>query len=338
MLGLEFLLNMGTLGAVLALAAGFVVLFFGAEILVRGSNNLAIMAGIRPVVVGLTIVAFGTSAPELVVTLTSVMEDARGIGLGNIIGSNIANIGLILGIAAMIHPLRIEKSLLKIEIPILLTVTILFVLFAMDGVLARWEGIILLVGIVTFCLYAIKVAKLSEGEETEEVSGKKPLQILYIVFGILGLVIGGYYIVGGGVDLARAYKIPEFVIGVSLIAVGTSLPELATSIVAAARGKSDLCVGNVLGSNIFNILLVFGILLAVYPFEFTSDPDVAAASGGMIEHLEGSEMFFSLDFPVMCLFTLLLFPFMRSGFILNRLEGFFLLLLYGVYIYIRYVY
>lgn len=265
----------------LMIAAGLAGLFFGGEWLVKGSSRLARSFGISALIIGLTIVAIGTSTPELIVSVDAALRGSSDISVGNIIGSNIANIGLILGIAGLISPMVVKTSLVRREIPIMVGVTLLLLLLVGDGTISQGDGLLLLVGMVAFIsllIYAEQRASAAEqaleaGVEAEleaEIDGnitakQRPREALRVVLGIALLVVGARLTVDGAVALARGIGVSELVIGITLVAVGTSLPELATSVVAAFRGEADISIGNVVGSNIANILLILGVTSVISP-------------------------------------------------------------------------
>lgn len=303
--------------------AGLAGLYFGAEWLVRGASKFARSFNIKPVVIGLTIVAFGTSTPELVTSVIAGIRQLSDIAMGNIIGSNIANIGLILGLSALVRPLSIDMKLLYREMPIVVGISGLLYFMGWDGTLSRLEGGILLGGILAYTCYVYRVAlmepKAIEQEylEFEEFLGaardgiKK--DIFLILIGLGALIGGAHFLVHSAIYIARVVGISELVIGLTVIAVGTSLPELATSMIAAIRKESDISVGNVLGSNIFNILAVLGVASIIQPLQ------VNAAS-------------LVIDMPVMLLFSIFLIPIITWKFVLTRGQGVLLLIGYGLYI------
>lgn len=302
---------------------GLAGLYFGAEWLVKGASRFARSFNIRPIVIGLTIVAFGTSTPELVTSVMAGIRHLNDIAIGNIVGSNIANIGLILGLAAIVQPLKVDMKLINREMPIVIGISLLLYFMGWDSILSRQEGIILMVGILAYTIYvyrsALRESKSVEKEflEYEESIGvtrdnlKK--DIVWIIVGLGALVGGAYLLVHSAVYIARVVGISELVIGLTVIAVGTSLPELATSMVAAIRKESDISVGNVLGSNIFNILAILGIASIIQPLQINT------AS-------------LRIDMPVMLLFGIILVPIITWKFMITRIQGFLLLAGYSIYI------
>ncbi|HOK04671.1 MAG TPA: calcium/sodium antiporter [Victivallales bacterium] len=297
---------------------GIVLLYYGAEWLIKGACSIALNLRISQLIIGLTVVAFGTSAPELVVSLKASVSAYGDIAIGNVIGSNIANICLILGIASIISPIKIQKQILNFDLLFCIIISIvLWIFIFFDAFLGRLEGIFL-VGI--FLIYIFLLWKKSLKEENliqipEELSNIRSSNLVsfFLVFlGIISLVGGGYFFVEGAVKLARLMKISEAVIGLTIVAVGTSLPELAASVVAAIKKKDDISVGNIVGSNIFNICLILGLSSIISPIK--------------VKDIGGSDFFFML-FSV-----IILYPIMLTGNIISRREGGFLLLVYVVYI------
>lgn len=306
------------------LSAGFIVLYLGAEWLVNGSASLAKATGIRPVVIALTIVAFGTSAPEFVVSINAAIHKSSDIAVGNILGSMIANIGLVLGLSALIRPLKIEFRLLKKEVPILIVCEALFLIFAWDSMLSRLDGAILLAGFIVFNWYCIREAVININERKGRIDteykkyisrrkGSKGYNLFLLIIGIIALLAGSHLVIKGAVEIANIFGVSRFVIAASLVAVGTSLPELATSTVAAARGEFDISIGNILGSNIFNILMCIGLAALISP-------------------LGVERQIVRQDTLIMIGLSLLLGLFMWTRRRIGRLEGLFLLLAYGGYL------
>ena len=262
------------------LAAGFVILYYGAEWLVRGSSNISYILGVNPVIIGLTIVAFGTSLPELMVCLVAMFRESNDIAVGNIIGSNIANIGLVLATGAFLFPIAIQRRTSRRDIPIMFIFMFLLIGMSLDGMLGKGEGLILILGLIAFTWYCIRTASTDEEEarevvkETEDLLNKSSslkFEIFITAIGIIGVLVGAYFLVESATAIARALHISELVIGMTVVAVGTSLPELATTIVAAFRKHSDIAVGNVIGSNIFNIGSVMGLTSLSYPVSISPE-------------------------------------------------------------------
>lgn len=305
----------------LFLTGGLVALYYGAEWLVRGSASLALRLGVTPLLVGLTVVAFGTSAPELVVSSVAVLKGQGGIAIGNVVGSNIFNIGVILGLTALVCPLRVQLQLLKSDAPIMLGVAALFVWFFRDGVIQLLEALTFLALIIGYTLMNARLARRQASAELEKEfaegvpppTGSLGKDLGLIVIGLVVLVIGSRLFVAGAVDLARWLGWSEAVIGLTIVAAGTSLPELASSLMAAWRRQPDLAVGNVIGSNIYNILAILGF------------------SGVLASPVVGTGVN-QVDSWVMLGITAVLLPIAWTGFELRRWEGGLLLALYGGYL------
>ncbi|MEL6406386.1 MAG: calcium/sodium antiporter [Chloroflexota bacterium] len=299
---------------ILLVLGGLAGLYFGGNWLVTGSSRLALRFNVPPIIVGLTIVAVGTSAPELFVSVGATLRGNPGISLGNVIGSNIANIGLILGFTGAIRALTVREILVKREIFILLTITLFTTLLTLDGQLSRLDGILLMSGFALFNFIFYTIAQsttepvdieLPDEALTEDGEKQKTpafMDIVYIWGGITLLVIGGQWMVEGATNIARNLGVSELVIGVTLVAFGTSLPELATSATAVLKGETDIAVGNVIGSNIANLLLVLGATSFIAPIA------VGATELSVVE------------FVVMIGFTVLLIPFARNR-VLSRTES-----------------
>lgn len=302
------------------LAAGIILLYFGAELLVRGSSTLALRFGISALTVGLTVVAFGTSAPELVVSIGAGLDGQPDIAVGNIIGSNIFNIAIILGISAIIRPLSVNLQVLRIDTPVMIAVSVLFSLLLLDGTISRFDAVLLFSGIVAYTIFSLrsgerKTGTTATGENEKPATRMKesiPFNIFLIVTGLGMLIAGSRFFVGGAVNLATFFHVSGAVIGLTIVAAGTSLPELATSVVAATRKEVDIAIGNIVGSNIFNMLAIAGISGTITPLK--------VKGVGMV------------DLGFMLGTALCLLPFMRSGFRLNRVEGMVLLVIYGGYL------
>lgn len=300
---------------------GFLLLGAGAELLVGGASRLALRLGVTPLAVGLTIVAFGTSAPELAVSVESTLNNLSALALGNVIGSNIANIGLILGITAMIQPIHVERSLVRQQIPIVIACSVLLGLLLLDGEVNRMDGFLLIIGLCAYLYLSYRQSRgeFNDGETldlppaiTPQQPGSTLVNVAFVVIGLGLLVFGSQLFVNNAVVLARFLGISEAIIGLTLVAVGTSIPELATSVLAAFRRQSDIAIGNVVGSNTFNILCVLGVTAVV-----------GSISG---------EQFSLVDFGTMLVFALVLLPIARTGFTLSRAEGALLLAGYLGYV------
>ncbi len=289
---------------------GSLGLFIGAEVLVRGASSLAIRLGISPLVVGLTVVAFATSSPELVVSIKAAIEGNPGIVVGNVVGSNICNIALILGVAAMISPMSVKTQVIKREIPIMIIVSVILLLILFDDTITRVEGVFLVIGIITYIIlgykYSIKERDNKEViKEFEEIIPKSPYKfwqsIIFILAGLGLLVFGSNLFVDGAVAIAEKFGVSQAVIGLTIVALGTSLPELTTSIVASFKNENDIAIGNAVGSNVFNILSILGISSLVRPIADT-----------------GVTM---VDLSIMMFFTILILPLSKTKFTLRRWEG-----------------
>ncbi|PKL85504.1 MAG: sodium:calcium antiporter [Ignavibacteriae bacterium HGW-Ignavibacteriae-1] len=297
------------------------LLYFGADGLVGGSARIAFKMGIKPLIVGLTIVAFGTSSPELVVSINANLAGSGDITLGNVIGSNICNIGLIVGITALIKPINVSLQIVRKDIIIMCGVSVLPILMLIDGQIGRIEGVILILLLIVYLWYNIFIVSKQGNPEADTeidsiVKKSKPMwmNIAFIIGGLALLIVGANLFVEHAVEIARFFNISESVIGLTIVAIGTSLPELATSVVASIKGESDISLGNIVGSNIFNILAILGIAAVINPINF-----------GNITYI---------DLSIMMMFAVVLLPLARTGFIIDRKEGFVLLLLYVGYIYI----
>ena len=240
----------------------------GADFLTEGAAALARRVNIPEIVIGLTIVAAGTSAPELFVSLVSALKGTPDLAVGNVVGSNTMNCMLIVGCAAMVAPMTISRSTVKKDIPFAVGASVLLMLLALNNFLGRFDGILLLAGFVSFMVYSLRQAKNGQGDATTEEKQRNPwLSALYIVLGLVGLVIGSNLFVDHASSLALALGISEGVVGLTVVAGGTSLPELATSVVAARKGQSAIAIGNVIGSNVFNILLILGLTATISPLQ-----------------------------------------------------------------------
>lgn len=294
---------------------GIAGLYYGAEFLVKGGVSIAKKAGISSLVIGLTLVACATSMPEMVVSVSAALTGSADISLGNIVGSNICNIALILGLCACITPLAVEQQLLLFDAPVMMGASILLAVFYLtSGGLDRWHGIIFLLAWIAYTVIIIRISRKNPQPDSGTENAKiYPLfiSILLIVGGMAFLIIGAKAFLAGSVFFAKLMKLPDAVIGLTVVAIGTSLPELATSVVAAIRGERDIAIGNVLGSNIFNILAILGITPLISPLR-NATLDVP-------------------DMGMLLLTAAALLPMMRTGWKLSRWEGAFFLILYCVY-------
>ncbi|MGB0934207.1 MAG: calcium/sodium antiporter [Lishizhenia sp.] len=303
------------------LILGLIVLIVGGEFLVKGAVGIAEKAHLSKLVIGMTVVSFGTSAPELIVSLKAAFEGAPDIAMGNVIGSNIANIALVLGITVLIFPIVVDRNSKVLDWPMMMLASILFYVFAFDLNLQRWEGAVMFAILVAFITYLIvnsrKKTKLElrsdVQKETTPVSVSVPKSVGFLFLGLVGLYFGAEWLLNGSVSLAKSAGMSERVIGITIIAFGTSVPELVTCAVAAYRRETDISIGNLIGSNIFNIFAVIGLTSIIHPI------DVSQAS-------------VSWDMIWMLAIVLLLLPLMIIGKKFGRLKGFTLLLTYVLYI------
>lgn len=311
---------MSGLEIALYLVGGLIMLFVGAEGLIRGSSNLAIKIGITPLVVGLTVVAFGTSAPELVVSLRAALLGNSSIALGNAVGSNIANIALVLGVAAIIRPLKVHAKVIMREIPIMIGISVLLLLLLIDGELGFIDGLIFVIGLISYLIFNVITARNEKNPEVDEEfkEGLKsklgiPVSIVIMIGGLVLLILGANLFVQSAVAIAKTFNVSDAIIGLTIVAIGTSLPELITSIVASYKKEADIAIGNVVGSNVFNILCILGITALIIPISTVG-----------ISYI---------DLGVMLFTVVILFPLSRTGFSISRLEGAFMLSGYMGYIY-----
>lgn len=311
--------NFATIMIALQLIGGFLLLFFGGDWLVDGGVAVARRFNISPLVIGLTIVAFGTSAPELLVSMESAMKGIEGIAMGNVIGSNIANIGLILGLTAMICPIVVEgmKSVLS-NCLVMIGASVLAIVFSIDGCISRPEGAVMFLGLVAYTVISIMKGRGSNVSESDEKAPMSTLPaLLLIVLSCAMLAYGADLMVEGATALARMIGVSDQVIGLTIVAFGTSLPELAASVAAAVKKQMDISIGNIVGSNLFNILCVLGLSATVSPISFTLDSYIN-------------------DFAVMMLFsvglTVLIQPWKQTG-RLSRVSGALMFAAYAAYAY-----
>jgi cation:H+ antiporter len=302
------------LSAILLVAGGLAVLVVGGEIVVRSASGLAQGFRISPVVIGLTVVAFGTSAPELAVSLGATLGGTPDVAVGNIVGSNIYNVLLILGLSAVVAPLIVRQQLVRFDVPIVIGVSALLWIMALDGGVSTLEGALLFAGLVAYTVVAARKGRHEAPAIVEEYEAGIPdahaprswrRDVVLFLAGLAALVLGAQALVSGATSVARGLGIPELVIGLTVVAVGTSLPELVTSVVAAIRGQRDIAVGNVVGSNLFNILGVLGLSAIVAP-------------GGAIEVPEAARTF---DIPVMTAVAVACLPLFFTGMLIRRWEG-----------------
>ncbi len=310
---------------VILLIAGLFLLAAGAEALVRGAARLAAFMGISPLVIGLTIVSFATSAPEMAVSVLSAISGQADIAVGNIVGSNILNVLLILGLSAAIAPLVVSRKLIRMDVPIMIGVSFLMLIFAYDEKISRAEGCILFSGIIAYTLFSIHQSKTEKSYRERQNSRKSDgdmetenrkivTNLVLILGGLTSLVLGSQWLVRGASSIAKAVGVSELVIGLTVVAAGTSLPEVATSLVASIRGERDIAVGNVVGSNIFNILAALGLT------------GIAAPNGIAV-----SEAALRFDIPVMIAVAISCLPIFFLGYNISRWEGLLFLAYYVAY-------
>jgi cation:H+ antiporter len=305
----------------LILAAGVAILAIGADLFVRGASGVAERFGISQFVIGLVVVGFGTSTPELAVNLDAAITGSTDIAIGNVVGSNIANVGVILGLAAVVAPLAVQLRMVRVELPIMIGVSLLVWAMASFGEIKRWEGAVMLLGFGAFLWFLLKTSKNESAEVKQEYTDENPPRrhdgwkaAGFIIVGLLGLMGGAHLAVEAATTLARLWGLSELVIGLTIVAIGTSLPELASSVAAARRGHADIAIGNVLGSNIYNILFILGATALITPLP-TAAPTLMW-----------------LDIPVMIGFALVLVPMMMMGLKITRANGVLLLLAYAAYV------
>ncbi len=308
-------------------AVGVAALVAGAETLVSGASRLAARTGLSPVVIGLTVVAFGTSAPELAVSLGAALRDEADIAVGNVVGSNVANVLLVLGLSAAVGGgLVVAQRIVRIDVPLMLGASVLVFVFGLDNDLARWEGAAFVLALIVYVGWTVVASgRADEAEVDDEYAEAYSIEKLsatsartdvgLVLVGLVLLVIGSSALVAAATDIAAELGVSELVIGLTVVAIGTSLPEIATSVLAAARGQRDLAVGNAVGSNLFNILAVLGITATVSPSSIPI-PDGAL----------------TLDIPVMIAVAIACLPIFANGFSLLRWEGLLFLVYYAAYL------
>ena len=306
---------------------GLVLLVGGAEAFVRGASRLAIAVRISPLVVGLTVVSFGTSAPELAVSMESALTGHADFAVGNVIGSNIANVLLILGIAAVMAPLVVAQKLIRLEVPLMIGASVAMLLVGLDGTIGLIEGVTLVLAAVGYTVFVVRQSRRETnssvqseyqsafGEATSTRIPAVPAQVLLVLGGLGILLLGAHWLVDSATQIARSWGMSELTIAVTIVAIGTSLPEVATSVVASLRGETDIAVGNVLGSNLLNILLVLGLTSTVSP-------------GGIAV----AEEAIAIDIPVMIGVATLCLPVFLTGYTISRREGILFLILYVGYL------
>ncbi len=305
---------------------GLVLLYYGAGWLVQGSSSLARSLGLTPMVIGLTVVAFGTSAPELVVSLVSAMKGKSMIALGNVVGSNICNIALVLGLTAVFQPVITNRTVIVRDIPLMLAIAAFLLLLSLNSVIGRGEGVVLFGGVIAYTWFNYKVALQDNRKDTKAEDEKSPVtdlmakkwfQALAVVGGIGAVVVGADFLVDAAVSIMSALGVNEKVVGLTVVAFGTSVPELATSIVAALKKEMDISLGNLVGSNVFNLLSVVGATAMVRPITI---------DGGFV----GSGLV--VDYLVMMLTSAMPLALMRKDLTLSRAEGLLLVGCYALYV------
>ena len=307
--------------AVIVFIAGVLLLYKGSDILVDGTTHVAAQLGVSSFIISVVVVAFGTSAPEFAISVGAALQDYLGIveggadiSVGNIIGSCIANLLLVIGLSALIRPIKIQKGVIRRELPIMILVTIVLVLFSITGLLDGlhvFGGILFFVFFILFVFYFIRCARLERIKVEQYEEGNTLKETVFIILGIAGVVLGAWFLIESAITIAHFFNISPLIISLSMVAVGTSLPELVVSVMASYKDESDIAVGNVLGSNVFNILLVLGAAAVLIPL------------GAMrsVDHL-------IILFGV----TLVMIPILRTNHEISRVEGVFLLALYVIYI------
>lgn len=302
---------------IILIIVGFALLIVGADFLVDGASGIAKKFHIPEIIIGLTIVSIGTSMPELFVSITSAIDGYSDMALGNVIGSNLCNLLLILGLSSLIKPVDFQEETRKYEIPMCLLFTIILMIFAnTSGGISRIEAVILLVLFGLFIAYTIYMGKKKSKEDSKvvEENNKTIKNIILIILGIIGLKFGGDFVVNNAVNIAQMFNISEKVISLTILAIGTSLPELVTSVTAAIKGNSDIAIGNIIGSNIFNILLILGVSSVIKPITFNSS--------------------YNMDLSILCIsmVILALFPIIPPKNKMSRANGLIYVLMYGAYI------
>lgn len=304
------------------LIGGLITLIIAGEALVRGAVGIALKFKIPTMVIGMTIVSFGTSAPELLVSLKAAIEGHPELAIGNVLGSNVANIALVLGITAMVLPIAVKRSTAKIDWTIMMVATLLFYLFTLDNIITWYEGLIFVLGLIAFNVYMFKsVANNKDKSELEvdldvDVTKQKNIfvQFLLILVGCIGLAYGASWLLDGAIQIASDFGVSEHIIAVTIVAFGTSVPELITSVIAALKKETDISVGNLIGSNIFNILGVLGIT-------------------SLVKEIPVSLQVTNVDIYWVMAISFLVLPLMIINYRINRFRGFLLFVSYGVYIY-----
>ena len=306
--------------------AGLVLLVVGAESLVRGASRLAATIGVSPLVIGLTVVAFGTSAPELAVSVSSSLDGNADVAIGNVVGSNIFNVLFILGLAAVVAPLIVSQQLVRLDVTIMIGVSVILLLMVLDNAVGRIDGAILFTGILAYTWFAVQSSRRESQQVAQEYSvefgevDRSAARVLFdvvrVVVGLALLVLGSRWFVDGAIEMAEALGVSDLVIGLTLVAAGTSMPELATSVVASIRGERDIAVGNIVGSNIFNILAVLGL-------------------SGLVAGTDGvavAESAQRVDIPIMIAVAVACLPIFFTGYVISRWNGVLFMVMYAGYV------
>ena len=312
--------------AVMWFVLGLALLIVGAEMLVRGASSIASAIGISPLVAGLTIVAFATSSPELAVSVQASFSGQPDVALGNVVGSNILNVLCVLGLSALIRPLVVSRQLVRLDVPLMVCASFLMLILALDGNISRLDGVLLFAGLVAHNIWTVHQSRKENSgrqkEYADDLSSARnrswrtvAINVTLVVVGLVVLVVGSDWLVNGAVAVAKTLGVSELVIGLTIISVGTSLPELATSVVASLRGERDIAVGNVIGSNTFNILSVLGL------------SSIAAPRG-----LDVSPVALRFDIPIMIAVAVICLPIFFRGYVISRWEGALLLAYYATYV------
>jgi cation:H+ antiporter len=306
------------------LAVGFLALIAGGEVLVRGASGLARSLGLSPLVIGLTVVSFATSAPELAVTLDASLSGRPGLAVGNVVGSNIVNVLLVLGFSALFIPLAVRSAVTKRDVPVMIVLSVLLLGLTLDGSVSQLDGVVLLLLLLAYVVYSVRAGRRQHSadrtaEEPGADEGAKPpsrpwVDALLVLGGVALLVVGARSLVTSATDIATVLGLSELIIGLTVVAIGTSLPELATSVIAAVRGERELAVGNVVGSNIFNIGAVMGLVAAVSPGGVPVEPSAV-----------------NFDLPVMVAVAVALLPIAFTGYGIARWEGGLFVAYYAAY-------
>ena len=306
--------------AIIVFLSGVILLYKGSDILVDGTTHVAAQLGVSSLIISVVVVAFGTSAPEFAISVGAAMQEYAGvveggadISVGNIIGSCIANLLLVIGLSAVIRPIKIQKGVIYRELPIMVLVTIGLLVFSLTGLLDGFHvigGLLFLLFFVLFVFYFIRVARLERIKVEEFSDGNMVRDSVLIVFGIAGVVLGAWFLIESAITIAHFFNISPFIISLSMVAVGTSLPELVVSVMASFKDESDIAVGNVIGSNVFNIFLVIGAAALIIPLNAVDSMD----------HL-----------IILLVVTIVMYPVLKSGHVISKKEGVFLLFFYAIF-------